>query len=90
MEISEANIPVYVYQYEGHTIRLEKNLVERYTKDSRPVDETFMRYMLTMYNRENGDDAELSCKIALVMMGELVEEWWYMQEQIEDLMKGIT
>ena len=89
MEISEASIPVYVYQCEGRTIHLEKSLVERYAKESRPVDETFIHYMIKMYSRENDDDTELSYKIALVMAGELIEEWWYTHEQIELSMKGL-
>ena len=71
MNITEGKIDYYVYHINGKVLRLDKDLVDRYSRFICPVDEECIDYMLHILSHKNDNDDILSYRIALGMAIEL-------------------
>ena len=71
MKVSEENgVGKYVYNLKGRTIKLDKDIVDRYTEFVCPMSEDYVSCLLEQFGKGVKDNI-LSCKIALGMAMEL-------------------
>ena len=71
MKVSEDNsIGKYVYQLDGRTIRLDKDMVDRYSEYVCPLSEEYVGLLLEQFGKDVNDGI-LSYKISLGMAIEL-------------------
>lgn len=95
---SEKSVDTYTYDLSdkcGRSIRLEKDLVDRYAEIIMPnseVDEEFIQHMITYYGQRECNDEVLSYRIALAMAEELKDSEdrdFLSQEEIAALLNGM-
>ena len=73
---TEKSISFYVFSIRnGKTIKLEKEIVDRYSGLICPVDEEFILYMIRTCGKNSRDEDVLSYRIALSMVEELSGKW---------------
>ncbi len=72
MKVSEVKRDEYVFQINGRILRLDKEMVDRYSRFICPVDEKYVDYLIRVFGRDGSGDNILSCRIALSMTDELL------------------
>ncbi len=71
MKRSEENSTKYVFCINSRTLKLDKDMVDRYSDLVCPVDERYLSYMIDVFDKNNCKDNVLSSKIAFDMTREL-------------------
>lgn len=71
MTITEESVDKYVYEINGRTIPLDKDLVDRYSDVVCPVNKEYILYLIKVFGKEKCSDRVLSYKIAVDMAEEL-------------------
>ncbi len=71
MKVSEENSGKYVYQIDGRTIKLDKDMVDTYSRLICPMTEEYISCLLDQFGKKYPKDSVLSCTIALGMTKEL-------------------
>ena len=69
-KLEEKNIK-YVFYINGRTLKLDKDMVDKYSDLVCPVDERYLSYMIEIFGKNTCEDSVLSSKIALDMTREL-------------------
>ena len=70
MKVSEEQTEKYIYQLNGRTIKLDKDIVDAYSKYICPMSEEYISILIEQFGK-GVKDRILSCKIALGMTKEL-------------------
>lgn len=71
MNVTVENSLNYVFQLNNRTITLDKAMVDEYSDIVCPVDERYLSYMLSIFDKHNEKDKVLSAKLEFDMIREL-------------------
>ncbi len=71
MKVEAESSEKYVFRLYNRTIKLDKDMVDKYSDLVCPVDERFLSYMIDLFGEKKCQDDVLSAKIAFDMTREL-------------------
>ncbi len=61
----------YIFYINGRNLKLDKDMVDKYSDLVCPIDERYLSYMIDVFDQDKCEDNALSLKIALDMTREL-------------------
>lgn len=71
MTVSEVKTDCYVFCIDGHSLLLNKDMVDKYSNIVCPVDERYLKSMVDIFSKNNRKDNVLSSAIEFDMTREL-------------------